>query len=118
MQLYHIGEEKIIKELDCVNVLTKLRQLDIVTSLFLNKKQKFLLNFQKKNLITEKSHKMENNDSSSSDDDQSSTIFRKFTEKNGLKNKGYHNQIKLHDALKTYSSKHRNKHTRHSGNNP
>ena len=118
MQLYHIGEEKIIKELDCVNVLTKLRQLDIVTSLFLNKKQKFLLNFQKKNLITEKSHKMENNDSSSSDDDQSSTIFRKFTEKNGLKNKGYHNQIKLHGALKTYSSKHRNMHTRHSGNNP
>jgi len=51
VHLYKKGEEKILRELDCVNIMTKLRQLDLLTSLFLNPKQRFLLNFQKKNLI-------------------------------------------------------------------
>ena len=76
LEIYKKGEEKIIKELDCVNIMTKLRQLEIITSLFLNSKQKFLLNFQKKNLISEKSNLENNNSSSSSDDDSGTAIFR------------------------------------------
>jgi len=53
MHLYKKGEEKVIKELDCVNIMTKMRQLELLISLFLNSKQKFLLNFQKKNVITD-----------------------------------------------------------------
>jgi hypothetical protein len=51
MHLYKKGEEKVMKELDCVNIMMKLRQLELLISLFLNSKQKFLLNFQKKNVI-------------------------------------------------------------------
>jgi hypothetical protein len=45
MYLYKKGEEKVMKELDCVNIMTKMRQLELLISLFLNSKQKFLLNF-------------------------------------------------------------------------
>ena len=45
MRLYKQGEDKIMKELDCVNIMMKLRQLELLVSLFLNQKQKFLLNF-------------------------------------------------------------------------
>lgn len=51
MGLYKKGESKIVEELDCVNIMTKLRQVELLISLFLNSKQKFLLNFQKKHLI-------------------------------------------------------------------
>jgi hypothetical protein len=45
MRLYKKGEEKVMRELDCVNILKKMRQLELIISLFLNSKQKFLLNF-------------------------------------------------------------------------
>ncbi len=45
MGLYKKGEEKLVEELDCVNIMTKLRQVELLISLFLNSKQKFLLNF-------------------------------------------------------------------------
>ena len=34
--LYHRGEEKVKNELDCISILTKLRYLDVLVSLFLN----------------------------------------------------------------------------------
>lgn len=37
IHLYRKGEEKIKKELDCVNLMTKLRQLDLLLSLQLDK---------------------------------------------------------------------------------
>ena len=42
-----------MKELDCVKIMTKLRQLDVLTQLILTAKQRYLLNFQKKNIIKE-----------------------------------------------------------------
>jgi hypothetical protein len=45
MRLYKKGEEKVMRELDCVNIMMKMRQLELLLSLFLNSKQKFLLNF-------------------------------------------------------------------------
>eukprot|EP00347_Sterkiella_histriomuscorum_P017061 403350812 len=53
IHLYKKGEQKIKNELDCVNLMTKLRQLDLLLSLQLDKNQKFLLNLQKKHLIQE-----------------------------------------------------------------
>ena len=53
MTLMQKGETRIKQELDCVNLMTKLRQLDTVVSLYLTKEQRFLLNLQKKNLIQE-----------------------------------------------------------------
>jgi hypothetical protein len=47
------GEKKIKNELDCISILTKLRYLDVLVSLFLNKNQKLLLGFQRKNVIKE-----------------------------------------------------------------
>ena len=45
MRLYKKGEEKVMKDLYCVNLVMKMRQLELLISLFLNSKQKFLLNF-------------------------------------------------------------------------
>ena len=42
-----------MKELDCINIMTKLRQLDVLSHLMLTAKQRYLLNFQKKNIIKE-----------------------------------------------------------------
>ena len=114
IEIYKKGEEMIIKELDCVNIMTKLRQLELITSLFLNSKQKFLLNFQKKNLISEKSNLENNIDSSSSDDDSGTAIFRQFSATEGVRNKGFAHEIKLHEALKTYSIKNREDAYRHA----
>ena len=42
-----------MKELDCVNIMMKMRYLELLISLFLTSKQKFLLRFQKKNVISD-----------------------------------------------------------------
>eukprot|EP00347_Sterkiella_histriomuscorum_P020002 403339471 len=49
--LYKKGEEKIKRELDAVNLLTKMRQLNTFFSFFFNNRQKFLMMFSKKNLL-------------------------------------------------------------------
>jgi hypothetical protein len=36
VELYHKGERKIKNELDCISILTKLRYLDVLVSLFLD----------------------------------------------------------------------------------
>jgi hypothetical protein len=51
VELYHKGERKIKNELDCISILTKLRYLDVLVSLFLDSNQKLLLGFQRKNVI-------------------------------------------------------------------
>lgn len=51
LNLYRRGEEKVKQELDCINLMTRLRQLDLLVSLFLTSEQKVLLHFSKKNLI-------------------------------------------------------------------
>jgi hypothetical protein len=82
-----------------MNIMTKLRQTELLISLFLNSKQKFLLNFQKKNLIkiakTKKgklgnqqmySKKLSAFSSSSSDlDEASHKIFLKNSFDSGFK---------------------------------
>jgi len=65
VELYMKGERKIKSELDCISILTKLRYLDVIVSLFLNSHQKLLLGFQRKNVIQE-----DNAGHSSSDDEQ------------------------------------------------
>jgi len=57
IHIYKKGEEKIMKELDCINIMTKLRQLDVLSHLILTAKQRYLLNFQKKNIIKEDYHR-------------------------------------------------------------
>ena len=79
MHLYQKGEEKVIKELDGVNIMTKLRQLELLISLFLNSKQKFLLNFQKKNVISDDRLADTGSLSESEEDETGSLIFNKFT---------------------------------------
>ena len=83
MHLYKKGEEKVMKELDCVNIMMKMRQLELLISLFLNSKQKFLLNFQKKNVITN-DKKADNcsqlNSSETEEDETGSVIFNKYTD--------------------------------------
>ena len=61
------GERKIKNELDCISILTKLRYLDVLVSLFLNQEQKLLLGFQRRNVIQEDTGAL------SSDDEQEKT---------------------------------------------
>ena len=77
ISLYKKGEQMILKELDCINIMTKLRQLDLLLSLSLSSKQKFLLHFQRKNLIKE-----DDSDSSSDEDKDGITFVNKFDEGN------------------------------------
>ncbi|CDW90626.1 UNKNOWN [Stylonychia lemnae] len=51
LKLQKKGEEKLRKELDCVNIMTKMRQLKIFLSYFFNKRQKFMMMFAKQNLL-------------------------------------------------------------------
>jgi hypothetical protein len=67
IDLYMKGERKIKNELDCISILTKLRYLDVLVSLFLDSNQKLLLGFQRKNVI------QEDTGSFSSDDEQETT---------------------------------------------
>lgn len=67
VELYLKGERKIKNELDCISILTKLRYLDVLVSLFLDSNQKLLLGFQRKNVI------QEDTGSYSSDDEQETT---------------------------------------------
>ena len=67
VELYLKGERKIKNELDCISILTKLRYLDVLVSLFLDTNQKLLLGFQRKNVI------QEDTGSYSSDDEQETT---------------------------------------------
>lgn len=45
------GQQKIVKELDCINLISRLRQLDLLISLFLSNHQKVLLNYSKRNIL-------------------------------------------------------------------
>lgn len=67
VELYLKGERKVRNELDCISILTKLRYLDVLVSLFLDSNQKLLLGFQRKNVI------QEDTGSFSSDDEQETT---------------------------------------------
>ena len=67
IELYLKGERKIKNELDCISILTKLRYLDVIVSLFLNSNQKLLLGFQRRNVI------QEDGGGASSDDEQEKT---------------------------------------------
>ena len=58
------GEEKIYKELDCISLMTRLRQLDLLVALFLSQQQKVLLHFSKRNLLRE-----DNDPNTSSEED-------------------------------------------------
>ena len=97
-----------MKELDCVNIMMKMRQLELLISLFLNSKQKFLLNFQKKNVITDDRQADACNLSETEEDETGSLIFNKYTEdiaKNSRGKKGHNLHEKVHDALLMYSKK-------------
>ncbi|CDW74524.1 UNKNOWN [Stylonychia lemnae] len=50
-RLFKKGEAKIKKELDCVNLMAKMRQIDIFLSYFFSSRQKFLMMFSKQNLL-------------------------------------------------------------------
>ena len=108
MHLYKKGEEKVMKELDCVNIMMKLRQLELLISLFLNSKQKFLLNFQKKNVIGDDYQADARSQSETEDDETGSLIFNKYTEeiaKNPGGRIGHNFNEKVHDALQIFSKK-------------
>jgi hypothetical protein len=118
MHLYKKGEEKVMKELDCVNIMMKMRQLELLISLFLNSKQKFLLNFQKKNVITDDRLIHAGSLSESEEDEMGSLIFNKYTEdiaKNPKGKKGHNLHEKVHDALLMYSKKSIKERTKEAG---
>ena len=48
---FEIGQEKLLEELDCVSIIKAVRQLKILTLVLLNKRQKFMMKFQRNNVI-------------------------------------------------------------------
>lgn len=102
VELYLKGERKIKNELDCISILTKLRYLDVLVSLFLDSNQKLLLGFQRKNVI------QEDTGSFSSDDEQETTkdIINKLNFNDpGAAN--IQNEERLDEALEEFQSKSR-----------
>lgn len=80
VQLYQKGENKIMKELDCVVLMKRMRQLDLILSLFLSSRQKFLLNFQRKNLIKDYSSSSSDGGGATGGGDLTSSLMKKFRE--------------------------------------
>ena len=62
--IYKRGSKKLLHELDCITFLKSIRQLKLITQIFLNQNQKLMLRFQKKNMIDteESSTDSDNND--------------------------------------------------------
>ena len=48
---YEVGENKLQEELDWVTIIKSIRQLKILTQILLSKQQKFLIKFQRNNVI-------------------------------------------------------------------
>jgi len=48
---FSVGQKKLHNELDCVTIIKSIRKLRILTQLLLTKKQKFLIKFQRDNVI-------------------------------------------------------------------
>ncbi|CAI2387803.1 unnamed protein product [Moneuplotes crassus] len=48
---YEIGQEKLLEELDCVTIIKSVRQLKLLTLVLLTKSQKFMMKFQRNNVI-------------------------------------------------------------------
>ena len=48
---FRVGQEKLLEELDWVTIIKAIRQLKILTQVLLNKDQRFLIKFQRKNVI-------------------------------------------------------------------
>ncbi|CAI2385568.1 unnamed protein product [Moneuplotes crassus] len=48
---FEIGQEKLLDELDCITIIKAVRQLKLLTAVLLNKRQKFLMKFQRNNVI-------------------------------------------------------------------
>jgi len=100
VELYLKGERKIKNELDCISILTKLRYLDVLVSLFLDSNQKLLLGFQRKNVI------QEDTGSYSSDDEQETTkdIISKLNFKDPAA-ANILNEERLDEALEEFQKK-------------
>ncbi len=100
VELYLKGERKIKNELDCISILTKLRYLDVLVSLFLDTNQKLLLGFQRKNVI------QEDTGSYSSDEEQETTkdIINKLNFENPAA-ANILNEERLDEALESFYSK-------------
>lgn len=63
--------------MDVVNIVSKLRQIELISNIILSDQQRLLLQYQKKNLLID-------NDSSSSEDEKESRLHLKLI---GHKNK-------------------------------
>ena len=100
VELYLKGERKIKNELDCISILTKLRYLDVLVSLFLDSNQKLLLGFQRKNVI------QEDTGSYSSDEEQETTkdLINKLNFENPAA-ANILNEERLDEALEAFYSK-------------
>lgn len=48
---FEVGQEKLLDELDCVTIIKSIRRLNILTQILLNKRQKFMIKFQRNNVI-------------------------------------------------------------------
>lgn len=92
------GERKIKNELDCINILTKMRYLDVLVSLFLNSNQKLLLGFQRKNVIQEDTGAI----SSEEEQDKTKDIIKKLNFKDPAAT-NILNEEKLDEALENFS---------------
>jgi hypothetical protein len=52
---FEIGEEKLIEELEVVNIIKSMRKLKILFNVILNKQQKFMMKFQREHVINSSS---------------------------------------------------------------
>jgi hypothetical protein len=48
---FGVGKDKFLEELDLINIIKTMRKVKILTQVLLSNKQKYLLKFQKNNVI-------------------------------------------------------------------
>ena len=92
---FSVGQEKLHNELDCVTIIKSIRKLRILTHLLLTKKQKFLIKFQRDNVI--------DSSSSGTSDEGQLNIIDLMKSQNAN-----HKQI-INEKIKTNISSYKNK---------
>eukprot|EP00347_Sterkiella_histriomuscorum_P005517 403356316 len=92
-QQFNKGKDTLIKELDAISVIKKLRKVELMQKILFSLPQSILLNYQKKNLVDQ--------ETDNSDDDLLHSMSNRFSER-FLKSK---KQVQLYQAVDFYKKR-------------
>ncbi|CAI2387840.1 unnamed protein product [Moneuplotes crassus] len=98
---FNVGKDKLARELDCVTLIKAIKQLKILTQVLLSREQKFLIKYQRQNIIPSAS--------SGSSDDEKNVIQENKNGKKGYDGYQSRNHSKEHEDITQIIQAFRNK---------